>query len=135
MAGANDSSLYVRRALVSGLAGLGVPVFGPSAGANSPVPRIQVGAVESEPFRSQCIEGSVFNVTIHSFHNGPDEQGVSDLNALVAERLDGIGRPLDAPYQARISQIRWLRSQIIRDTGDATTWHGVVSFRGTVVAE
>lgn len=132
---AKDSALYIRRALVSALksAGLvGGRVYGPHPPANVEWPFIIVGNSETTPLQTQCIDGNTFDLTVHTFDKGSDESGCAELNNAVAALLDKRGRPLDAPYPATISRIRWQRSQIIRDTAEATAWHGLVSFSGSV---
>lgn len=132
---AKDSSLYIRRALVSALKSAGLAggrVYGPAPPANPTWPFIRVGSAETTPLQAQCLDGNTFDVTIHTFDKGADETGCSELNRAVARILDKRGRTLDAPYPATISRIRWQRSQIIRDTAEASAWHGLVSFSGSV---
>lgn len=133
---ANDSGLYIRRALVTALQGTtpaGASVYGPGVPANPPWPRIQVPNPDVEPLRAQCLDGVTFDVIVHTFAKGPDESGCAELNRVVASVLDGKGRPLpDAPFPARIRRLTWLRSQIIRDTDEASAWHGLVTFQGSV---
>lgn len=132
---ANDSALYIRRALVTALktAGLaGGRVHGPYPPANPVWPFIMVGNSETAPLRAACLEGATFDVIVHTFDKGTDESGCAELNRLVASVLDGVGRPLTAPFPARIRRMVWLRSQIIRDTEEATAWHGLVTFQGSV---
>lgn len=132
---ANDSALYIRRALVTALKAADVAdgnVHGPHPPANVEWPFVLVGNSETAPLRAQCLEGATFDVTVHTFAKGPDESRCALLNARVANLLDGVGRPLDAPFPARIRRMVWLRSQIIRDTDEATAWHGLVTFQGSV---
>lgn len=132
---ANDSALYIRRALVTALKAADVAdgrVHGPSVPANPVWPFVLVGNSETSPLRAQCLEGATFDLVIHTFAKGSDESQCALLNARVANLLDGVGRPLDAPFPARIRRMVWLRSQIIRDTDEATAWHGLVTFQGSV---
>lgn len=132
---ANDSALYIRRALVLALNAAGLAsgrVYGPHPPANPTWPFIMVGNSETEPLRASCLDGATFNVTVHTFAKGADESGCANLNRLVAQVLDGVGRALDAPFPARIRRMVWQRSQIIRDTDEATAWHGLVQFQGSV---
>lgn len=82
--------------------------------------------------QSQCLDGSRFTLTVHTFDKGGDESGVSELNRTVAGMLDRKPLPLPAPFPASMRALRWVRSQIIRDTAEATAWHGLVSISGTV---
>lgn len=109
-------------------------VYGPHPPANAFAegPFIMVGNSETEPLRASCLDGATFNVTVHTFAKGADESGCANLNRLVAQVLDGVGRALDAPFPARIRRMVWQRSQIIRDTDEATAWHGLVQFQGSV---
>lgn len=132
---ANDSSLYIRRALVTALRGAtaaGARVYGPGVPANPVWPFIVVGNSDTAPLRAQCLDGATFDVIVHTFAKGADEAGCAELNRAVASLLDGKGRALDAPFPARIRRLTWLRSQIIRDTDEASAWHGLVTFQGSV---
>lgn len=133
---ANDSALYIRRALVTALRGAslaGGRVYGPGVPANPVWPFVVVGNSDTAPLRAQCLDGATFDVIVHTFAKGPDEAGCAELNRIVASVLDGKGRPLpDAPFPARIRRLTWLRSQIIRDTDEASAWHGLVTFQGSV---
>lgn len=132
---ANDSSLYIRRALVTALRGAtaaGARVYGPGVPANPVWPFIVVGNSDTAPLRAQCLDGAAFDVIVHTFAKGPDEAGCAELNRAVSTLLDGRGQPLTAPFPARIRRLTWLRSQIIRDTDEASAWHGLVTFQGSV---
>lgn len=132
---ANDSSLYIRRALVTALRGAtaaGARVYGPGVPANPVWPFIVVGNSDTAPLRAQCLDGVTFDVIVHTFAKGPDEAGCAELNRAVASLLDGRGQPLTAPFPARIRRLTWLRSQIIRGTDEASAWHGLVTFQGSV---
>lgn len=132
---ANDSALYIRRALVTALRAAGIAdsrVYGPSPPALPDWPFVLVGNSETTPLRAQCLEGATFDLVVHTFDKGPDESGCAELNRAVVSELDGKGRPLDAPFPARIRRMVWLRSQIIRDTEEASAWHGLVTFQGSV---
>lgn len=132
---ANDSALYIRRALVTALKSAGLAggrVYGPGVPANPVWPFIVVGNSDTAPLRAQCLDGATFDVIVHTFAKGADESGCAELNRAVASLLDGKGRALDAPFPARIRRMVWLRSQIIRDTDEASAWHGLVTFQGSV---
>ena len=132
---ANDSGLYIRRALVTALRGAtaaGARVYGPGVPANPVWPFVVVGNSDTAPLRAQCLDGVTFDVIVHTFAKGADEAGCAELNRAVASLLDGKGRALDAPFPARIRRLTWLRSQIIRDTDEASAWHGLVTFQGSV---
>lgn len=133
---ANDSAIYIRRALVTALRGAGLAggrVYGPGVPANPVWPFVVVGNSDTAPLRAQCLDGATFDVIVHTFAKGPDESGCAELNRIVASVLDGKGRALpDAPFPARIRRLTWLRSQIIRDTDEASAWHGLVTFQGSV---
>lgn len=132
---ANDPTLYLRRAIVTALKSAGLAggrVYGPHPPANVQWPFILVGIAEVEPMQAQCLDGSRFTLTVHTFDKGGDESGVSELNRKVAGMLDRKPLPLVAPFPASMRALRWVRSQIIRDTAEATAWHGLVSISGTV---
>lgn len=132
---ANDSGLYIRRALVTALRGAtaaGARVYGPGVPANPVWPFVVVGNSDTAPLRAQCLDGVTFDVIVHTFAKGSDEAGCAELNRAVGTLLDGRGQPLTAPFPARIRRLTWLRSQIIRDTDEASAWHGLVTFQGSV---
>jgi hypothetical protein len=132
---ANDSALYIRRALVTALKSAGLAggrVYGPGVPANPVWPFVVVGNSDTAPLRAQCLDGAAFDLIVHTFAKGADEAGCAELNRAVASLLDGKGRALDAPFPARIRRMVWLRSQIIRDTDEASAWHGLVTFQGSV---
>ena len=135
---ANDSSLYIRRALVTALKSAGLAggrVYGPSSPANVWTlgqTFIKVAYPDTEPLRAQCLDGATFDVIVHTFSKSADEAICADLNRAVSTLLDGRGQPLTAPFPARIRRLTWLRSQIIRDTDEASAWHGLVTFQGSV---
>lgn len=132
---ANDSSLYIRRALVTALRGAtaaGARVYGPGVPANPVWPFIVVGNSDTAPLRAQCLDGVTFDVIVHTFAKGADEAGCAEINRAVSTLLDGRGQPLTAPFPARIRRLTWLRSQVIRDTDEASAWHGLVTFQGSV---
>lgn len=132
---ANDSALYIREALVTALKAAGLAsgrVYGPHPPANPTWPFVMVGNSETAPLRAQCLEGATFDLIVHTFSKGSDESECAELNASVARLLDGTGRTLNAPFTARIRRMVWRRSQIIRDSEEATAWHGLVTFSGSV---
>jgi hypothetical protein len=132
---ANDPALHIRRALVAALKSAGLAggrVYGPHPPANPQWPFILVGSADAAPMQAQCLDGSQFTLTVHTFDKGADEAGAAELNRAVAGLLDRKPLPLTAPFPASMRALRWVRSQIIRDTAEATAWHGLVSISGTV---
>lgn len=132
---ANDPTLYLRRAIVSALKSAGIAggrVYGPHPPANPVWPFVMVGNAEAEPMSAQCLDGSRFSVTVHTFDKGSDEAGAAELNRAVAGLLDRKPLPLATPFPASMRALRWVRSQIIRDSAEATAWHGLVNLSGTV---
>ncbi len=131
-----DSSLHVRRAIVTLLKATpnaSPRVYGPRVVADPVWPFHRVAVDGSEPYTAQCLNGSIVALTVHSFAKGEDEVAVSDLNAVVARAIAGKRIQLtDAPYPAHMYNVVWLRSQVIRDTAEATGWHGIVNFRAHV---
>lgn len=136
---AHDASLAVRIAIVSylkarpSLAGLGGRVL-VVPDPNQIWPFVRYGAVTSVPFRGQGFDGSSLAGTIHAFARGETDDDCSALSALLSSELDGVTLPLIAPYPARLSDIRWTQTQVLRDIAERDGWHGIVQFVGTVVS-
>ncbi|HKF95099.1 MAG TPA: DUF3168 domain-containing protein [Gammaproteobacteria bacterium] len=134
---ANDPTLYVRQAIVTRLkidvSAVASRVYGRSPPAAPVWPFIRVAVDDVEPFTAQCLRGATVNLTVHTFAKGDEDNAVALLNRTVADALSS--KPLvltDSPIPAELRRMQWLRSQIIRDTDEATGWHGIVSFQGTV---
>lgn len=108
-------------------------VSGPAVDANPVWPFTRVAVDETEPYTAQCLSGSVVQFTVHNFAKGADEQAVSDFNDATVGAVAGQRLPLDsAPYPAHMYNVVWLRTQTIRDTAEATAWHGINTFRAHV---
>lgn len=89
----------------------------------------------SVPMRATGLDGSRVAFRVSGFSKGPDETEAAVLADAIAGCLDGLSVPLaDAPWPARLTDIKWLSTQIIRDPEEATGWHAIVSFEATVTS-
>ena len=143
---ARDSSLEVRIAVITALkadADLAAPL--PSgrtidgrvheAPPAEPVwPYVRYGVPDVRPYRAQCRDGIEIEITLHAFAQGETSDDCAKLSARLATALDGKGFPLETDYPARLSDVRWTGTQVLRDIGTVNGWHGVVRFVGKVVS-
>jgi hypothetical protein len=147
---AKDSSKYVKRATIArlndtaALAALGVSTVYPmQAPAGAVRPFVKYGAPINTPVGASCMDGGDVVVAIHNFtetrgtgaQTVPGEDAASDINAAIAEALDGATIDLQAdhgcPYPATAHYLV-TNSQVLQDNAEATRFHGFVSLRVTV---
>ena len=139
---ARDSSLYVRRAVVSRLkaeaavsALVADRVYGLSPPSTPAWPFVKMQPPTSIPLRATGLDGARIAFRVSGFAKGPDESEAAVLADAIAGCLDGLSVPLyDAPYSARLTDVRWLSTQIIRDPEESTGWHAFASFEATITS-
>ena len=138
---AKDSRLYVRRAVVGHLkddAGYnelaGNRFYGPNPPPMPTWPFGRYGTATVVPLRATCLDGARISFTLHAFAKGEDESAVDELAAAIVASLDGVSLPLEAPYPARLSNVRWTATTTIRDSDEATGWHAIISMEATVTS-
>ena len=139
---ARDSSLYVRRAVISRLkaeaavaAIVASRVYGLSPPATPTWPFVKMQPPTATPFRATGLDGARIAFRVSGFAKGPDETEASILGEAIAMCLDGLSVALtDAPYPARLTDTQWTGTQTIRDPEEATGWHAFVSFEATVTS-
>lgn len=143
---ANDSSLEVRIALVTALKAapaLALPL--PSGQlldqriyeAVPPEivwPYCRVEISDTVPLRATGLDGAEVPIVVHAFAEGTTQDDCRKLSARVSAALDGRGFPLETDYPARLADVRWTGTQVLRDIGASDGWHGIVRFVGTVVS-
>lgn len=95
-----------------------------------PFQRVQVTSIT--PRRATCLDGSTVALTVHCFRKGPAEDECAELSAAASSALDGRSLPLPELVNARLYRVKWLQTQIIRDSEEATGWHGIVDFEARV---
>jgi Protein of unknown function (DUF3168) len=143
---ANDSSLDVRIALVTALKAapaLALPlpsgsILGGRVHVSVPAeivwPYLRVEVGEVLPYRATGIDGAMVYPVVHAFAEGATDDDCSRLSARVAKVLDGRWFPLEGDYPAKLADVRWTGTQVLRDIGASDGWHGVIRFVGTVVS-
>jgi len=139
---ARDASLWVRKALVSalkadaGVSGVvGARVYGQNPPADPTWPFTKLQPLTVVPMRATCLDGTRYTIRVSGFAKGADETAVATLGAAVSACLDGRSIALPgAPWPARLTDIRWTGTDIIRDPEEATGWHAIVAFEGVVTA-
>lgn len=139
---ARDASLYVRRAVVSALKAeaavadiVAARVYGLSPPANPDWPFVKMQPPTTTPMRATGLDGSRIAFRVSGFVKGPDEAEAAVLADAIAGCLDGMSVPMsDAPWPARLTDIRWTGTQVIQDPEEASGWHAIVSFEATVTS-
>lgn len=139
---AKDASLYVRRAVVSTLkaeaavaAIVADRVFGLAPPATPTWPFVKMQPPSTTPMRATGLDGSRIAFRVSGFAKGPDEREAAVLADAIAGCLDGLSVPLpDAPWPARLTDIKWTLCQIVPDPAESSAWHAIVSFEATVTS-
>jgi hypothetical protein len=139
---ARDLSLPLREAIVSHLRADGsftakVPaeqVHGMRQPAETPWPFTRYGSPDSRPFRAQCLDGLIVDVTLHIFSKEDYENECAEILSAMARSLEGsqgkgIVLALDGGGRAHI---RWKGSQILPDAAEASAWHGLAHIEATI---
>ena len=120
-------------AVIAGLAG--ARVYPPEAPANPVWPFLRYGQPITTADETMGSDGAEIRVTIHTFAEGKD--AAARLAKLVAHRLDGAALvlPIDEDTGAvgGLSELVWVSTDIIRDTDEASKWHGAVQFNAAVM--
>lgn len=142
-----DSSLPVRRAVVAFLRadetlGEPLPVSGLDLGgrvhegvpAEVVWPYVRYGVEDTRPLRATGLAGNEIDITIHAFAEGETSDDCRTLCDRLVAVLDGKTLDLAADYPAKLQDLRWTGTQVLRDIGSAEGWHGVVRFVGAVVS-
>jgi hypothetical protein len=148
---ARDSTEYVRQAALVTLRGAAtvrvlVPAERIYPGQRPPNPEwpfIAYGVPVTGDFRAAGLDGSTTTVAIHVYAEttGEDDATVGGEDAalaisrVVASVLDGAALALqgntDCPYPAT-AHFTWTGTTVVQDGGDASAFHGIVSFDITV---
>lgn len=119
---AADLTLETRRAVVSALSPMFDRVYGPKVVAQPVWPFVRVTVTQSEQQWAQCYAGSRLQVQVSCFSKAADEAEAVGMGTQVVAALDA---KAPAPW---VRRIKWLRSQLTRDTDEASAWHMVVQF-------
>lgn len=135
---ARDSSLYVRRAVITALkrdAGVAAIVgekIHAVAESNPDWPFVRYGAATTLPYRATGMDGNRIALTMHAFAKDSDEvdgyDQVQQLAAAIANALERQTLPLAAPYPTSLHAMTWTATQVIEDSEEASAFHGIVNF-------
>ena len=80
--------------------------------------------IAAEPFEATCLDGIESEFTIDVFTRSADEVTCGTICKAVKDLFDD-GQLTFAG--AHTLALDWVRTQIIRDAGDADVWHGLVT--------
>lgn len=137
---AQDSSLYLRQAGMTLLknspdvvAIVGACIYGPNPVANATWPFVRWGFPIVKPYLAACMDGSSVDFAVHGFAKGDDEGVSSLLGAAIVGALGNAWLVLPAPYPAEAT-VRWVGSQIIRDSVQSSAWHSINQFEATITS-
>ncbi|MBI1682387.1 DUF3168 domain-containing protein [Caulobacter hibisci] len=139
---ARDASLWVRKALQSAqkadaavAAIVGARVYGQNPPADPVWPFTKLPPLTVVPMRATGLDGTRYSIRISGFAKGVDDTEAALLGGAISACLDGRSIALtEAPWPARLTDIRWTGTDIIRDPAEATGWHAIVAFEGVVTA-
>lgn len=120
-------------AVITGL--VSVRVYPPEAPANPVWPFLRYGQSITTADETMGSDGAEIRVTVHTFAESKD--AAARLAKLVARRLDNAALTLpqdeDAGQVGEVAELAWLSTDIMRDTAEASKWHGVVQFNASVM--
>lgn len=138
---ANDTSLPVRIAVGTFLqeyendAALDGAEFHVAVPDNIIWPYVRWGVDDAGPFLATGLDGMEIAFTLHVFTEGVTDDDCRRRSARLAKVLDKTVLPLpEADVPATLKDIRWTRTQVLRDIGKDDGWHGIVQFIGLVVS-
>ena len=146
---ARDSRLPLRRAVMTWLkAEPGVTAIVPAASIHPQAPRtvptwpfIRLGAASAIPLEAGCVDGAVYQFSLHGFAKDrlegeaaveTAEDHASRIGAALA-RLGGRTLPLVSDYPAS-ARIRWTGGMVIQDGADPQGFHAIVDFEARVLS-
>lgn len=129
----SDHSLVMRQAVIQVLResphlSAVIPsdrIYGEETPSDPVWPFIRYGLSDATPYESSCGAGSEHNITIHTFARGPGTDSVSVINALVLDALQGANFPIEP---LKLNSFDWLGTRVLRDTPEASNYHGVLRF-------
>lgn len=98
-------------------------------------PYVRYGVDDTAPFRATGIDGANIQILLHAFHFGETDDDCRALNSALSDNLGErvLDLTAEAGFPAKMT-LRWIRSQMLRDTERVDGWHGIVQFVGTVVS-
>lgn len=128
-----DHSLQMRRAMVAKLRADApllalVPaarIFGEETPSSPVWPFIRYGFSPVTTFETSCGRGSEHDIVLHVFALGPGTDETAEICAAVVAALSDSALPID-PIQ--LQSLDWVRTEIIRDTDEASAYHGILTF-------
>ena len=106
-------------------------IYGEEAPANAMWPFILCGLPSEVPDRASCWDGTRMGVVVHCFAKGPGMDTASAISNAVKRALDGHhavrgGLAVDFVHS---------QTQIVRDSAEASAYHGIVRYDAYAVEE
>jgi hypothetical protein len=90
-------------------------------------PFIRYGLPLTAAFEASCWEGSEHDLTVHVFAKGDGGEDVCEnLAAAVVTALDDFELA-----NVDLIGIEWINTQVVRDTEEASAYHGIIRFTAT----
>jgi len=129
----SDHALAMRQAIVKALRAAPnltavIPsgrIYGEESPANPEFPFIRYGLPVTNPYEASCGNGSEHAITLHTFSYGPGTDSINVINALVVDALKDAALSVDP---LKLISFDWTGSQVLRDTPEASNYHGVLRF-------
>jgi len=136
---ANDTSLAVRRAIITALRAYGpltalVPagrIYPPQMPATPVWPFVRYGTATVIPDRATGMDGARIIVSVHAFARGPGEDAASAIAKAIATCLDEANLTTEDGDQLTIF---WTGGQTLQDPEEANSWHCTSDFEITVAS-
>lgn len=131
-----DLSLPLRRAVVDFLkttsvsAMVGGRIYGTQPPALPTLPFIRMGLPTPAAYEAQGWSGSESDFVVHVFTKSDGDALVSEIAAEVVEVLSGFVMSGSLAANA----FDWNRTEVVRDSDEASAYHAIVTFDATVVA-
>ena len=106
-------------------------IYGEEAPANAVWPFILCGLPSEVPDRASCWDGTRMGVVVHCFAKGPGMDIASAISNAVKRALDGVR----AVRGGLAVDIQHAQTQIVRDSAEASAYHGIVRYDAYAVEE
>lgn len=126
-----DNTLAVRKAVVRHLKNdadltalvSSASIYGEEPPSELKWPFIRLGFIITSPFEAQGWDGSEHRLTIHAFCHGPFTDATIRVNAAIVDAMKSFQVP-----ELGIVDLQWRGSEIVRDTDEASAFHGINQF-------
>lgn len=104
--------------------------------ADATWPFSRYGSPDGHPLRSQCLKGSIVDVTLHVFSKDTFDDECSDILQAMEKSIDGAdGKGVTLTLEGgQKAHMKTKGSQIIPDAAEASAWHGLCHIEATIVS-